>query len=183
MADERVTEYLGQTSYPGGPEDGRRFLNTSNRAQWRYNGSNWRPTYGRVGAGTYMANPQVIATGWVKADVTGTRWSHNLTVDAGNNRITVVYPGWYHFCHWGYFESDAGGTYRAAEIRINGNAETQVNARIVAGYAWQANMNPNLTWYMSAGQYAEVWVYQDSRTMYYYGRTFTASMVQPDFEA
>jgi hypothetical protein len=150
----------------------------------RYNGTAWQAVSGMlVGAEVACTSPQLITIGWARIDMVSLVKSDNITVDLANDRFTIIHPGWYTFGHFGWFEPDAGGTYRAQEIRLNGAAIAQDNHKMgwTGAGTNQWTNTINRTAYLSAGQYIDFWEYEDARTMYYYGQRSYIAMHRGDF--
>jgi hypothetical protein len=101
---------------------------------------------------------------------------------ANPSRLTAPVDGWYLITGTAVFTTSAGGTRRIGTIKINGTGVAQVEW----GYGASTFPGENITtlYYLTAGQYAEFCVYQDSggalNIMYYanYSPEFAMALIK-----
>lgn len=79
---------------------------------------------------------------------------------ANPSRLTAPVDGWYLITGSALFANSAAGSERAGSIRINGTNIAQTDPSF--GAAIPPTLNVTTLYYLTAGQYAEYYVYQNS---------------------
>lgn len=133
-----------------------------------YYGGYWLDVSGegfsQAGASVSRSTSQAIATGVATAvSLNNEMWDDNALYDAGSpTRITFVDTARYLVIGNVKFAASAGGTYRKAQLRVDGSTIYAESTRDPISASVETGINLTTVVSATAGQYVELVVQQDS---------------------